>query len=224
MSYRTFFGLAVGLSKPITAPAGTLKSCQDHVAKVEATLGFRVERDENNPAYWIAKPQEGVSDDLLCRTALEHNDWIRRLYANIQEWHKKPPTGGTEVITLEDAQTFWHGLEIIHVPTERWTMTYYRDRMEHFYEVMRGRNSEGVSFDTKALTPKQAASVIILFAEFLDHQDIRLDVPNGHDSLRASYDGGYDWCTKCGPVAEEEVENCRKRNCPLRAERDKEDL
>lgn len=86
------------------------------------------------------------------------------------------------------------------------------------YEVMRGRKSEGVTFDEKALTPKQTAKVIILFSEFLDHHDIRLDVPNGRDQLASSTDGGYDWCEKCGAMDPDDVPDCRKRGCPLRKE------
>jgi hypothetical protein len=42
-------------------------------------------------------------------------------------------------------------------------------------------------------SPKQAAAVVTLFAEYLDDYDMRLDVPNGHDYLASSYNGGYDW-------------------------------
>ena len=91
--------------------------------------------------------------------------------------------------------------------------------MEHLYEVMRGRKSEGVTFGEKALTTKQAAAVINIFSPYLDHDDRRLDVPNGYDYLASSYDGGYDWCEKCGAMRPEDADACRKRKCPIRAER-----
>ena len=101
------------------------------------------------------------------------------------------------------------------MPPERWTDDYFRDRMEHLYEVMRGRESEGVTFDAKPLTEKQAASIIRIFDQFLDPCDLRLDVPNGRDYLASSSDGGYDWCEKCGPMVWDDVGDCRKRGCPL---------
>lgn len=142
------------------------------------------------------------------------------MYEDFGEWHAKPPPAPNETLTVEDARSFWHALESrIDVPAQRWTSDYYQERMEHLYEVMRGRPSEGVTFGTKALTPKQAAEVVVLFSEFLDDHDIRLDVPLGHDGLRSSADGGYVWCEKCGAITDDDVEACRKRKCPIRAER-----
>jgi hypothetical protein len=90
--------------------------------------------------------------------------------------------------------------------------------MEHLYEVMRGRESNGVTFDVKPLTEKQAAQVINLFSEFLDPDDLRLNVPDGRDYLASSADGGYEWCDKCfKPIAEDDT-SCRRRKCPLREE------
>lgn len=64
--------------------------------------------------------------------------------------------------------------------------------------------------------------MINLFAEFLDKHDLRLDCPNGHDTLKSSYDGGYTWCEKCGPVDENDLNfqaaHCPKRGCPIKAD------
>lgn len=129
----------------------------------------------------------------------------------------KPPAP-PETMTPADAQTFWHGLRQIEVPAERWTSDYYRDRMEHIYEVLRGREHEGVTFDSKGLSPKRAAAVINVFSEFLDSHDLRLDVPNGHDYLASSSDGGYDWCEKCGPAHPDDARVCRRKACPIQDE------
>ena len=225
MSYDALFSMSSGLSKPIRVPAGTLADCQSHVASVEKTLGYETTLYLDNPKHWLArnKPKDGVTNEVFCETAMRHNHWVYWLYDRLEEWSKKKPEGKTEKLTPKDAATFWHGLEEIHVPVERWTRDYYQDRMEHLYEVMRGRANEGVTFDPKALTVKQAAAVICLFSEYLDAHDIRLDVPNGHDYLASSYDGGYVWCEKCGPVHPDEEECCRKRGCPLRAEREAEE-
>jgi hypothetical protein len=139
----------------------------------------------------------------------EHEDAFRLMAGN----YGKPAE--TEELTPEGAQTFWHGLVDIDVPPQRWTSDYYRERMEHLYEVMRGKEHEGVNFDEKPLTPKQAASVIRLFETYLDSHDLRLDVPNGYDYLASSSDGGYEWCEKCGPAHPDDADACRKKGCPI---------
>lgn len=78
------------------------------------------------------------------------------------------------------------------------------------------RGCDGMSFDEKSLTPKQAAAVIRLFEQYLDPGDLRLDVPKGEDHLASSHDGGYIYCDKCGPVTWEHMEACRKKKCPAR--------
>lgn len=222
MSYHVFFDFSTGIARAMTVPAGTVKSCQDHVRLVEASLGYeRTWRTQDTP-HWghTAVPRDGVSDKVFCELAQRHNQWVIWFYNALIEWQKKKPTGAAERMKVRDAKTFWHGLTQIRVPPERWTESYYRDRMEHMYEVMRGRESEGVSFDEKPLTPRQAAQVINLFS-FIDPGDARLDVPRGHDYLASSEDGGYVWCerAKCGAMAHDDADACRKRGCPIRAER-----
>lgn len=129
----------------------------------------------------------------------------------------------TETLTPEDAQTFWHGLQEIDVPAERWSRAHYVSRMEHAYAILRGEEDEGAEFDAKPLTPKRAAAVVGVFSEFLDKHDMRLNVPNGHDYLASSYDGGYRWCEKCGPAHPDDIPGCRKKACPARADRDADD-
>jgi hypothetical protein len=219
MSYHVFFSFSQGLTQSIFAPSGTKASYLAHIAEVEEALHLKREQYEDNAPHWDSWHRDygHLSDDKLCEIVENHNHWVRGVYADFTKWSKEPVTDGEE-ITLEDAQTFWHGLEILSVPPSRWSKNYYRARMEMCYEVMRGRESEGVSFDAKVLTPKQAAAVINLFSSFLDKHDLRLDVPNGHDYLASSYDGGYDWCEKCGPMHPDEIGSCRKRKCPLRDE------
>lgn len=134
------------------------------------------------------------------------------------------PLPEPETLTPEGAASFWRGLRDIDVPAGRWTGDYYRDRMQHAYEVLRGRESEGVTLNARrSLSPRQAAAVVCLFAEWLDPADLRLDVPNGCDYLASSSDGGYDWCEKCGPMNPDRVGGCRRKACPLLAERDAEE-
>ncbi len=164
-----------------------------------------------------------VDAKLLCEVAERHNAEVRWFYDRLREWSAKPVKGG-ETITPEGAATFWPGLSLIDVPPERWTTDYYRSRMDALYGAMRGQESdaEGMTLDAKKpLTAEQAGAIINLIGQWLDPGDLRLSVPNGHDSLRSSEDGGYSWCEGCGAVAEEDVDErigcCRKRGgCPLR--------
>lgn len=218
MSFHVFFDFSVGLAETLMVPKGTLAGILCHVQEVEFVFGLETEQYLDNPPHWKAtKPTKQISDDVYCDTASRHNDWVRRLYRLFGEWSKSPAADG-EQLTPENAKTFWHALTTFDVPPERWTADYYRERMEHLYRVMRGRDSEGVTFDAKALNIKQAAAVITLFDQYLDPADLRLDVPNGRDYLASSSDGGYDWCEKCGPMVWEDVGGCTKRKCPLKAD------
>jgi len=144
--------------------------------------------------------------------------WADNLAAQaIYEAEKAAADG--EAISPDDARQFWHGLQIIDVPLERWTAEYYENRMEAVYDTMRGRDSEGMCFDAKPLTEKQAAAVIRLFDQYIDAHDLRLEVPEGCDSLYPSDE--YAWCDICGAVRWEDVDEksryCRiKGGCSIR--------
>ncbi len=216
MSYRAFFSLSQNLEGPISVPKGTLEQVMERVALTEKELGFEIGQYATNPKYWkVHKPKEGISDKVFCEVAEEHNHFVRWLYYKFEECWEKPTIDG-EVITPEEASTFWHGLVIIEVPSHKWTDDYYRARMEALYEVMRGREHEGMTFDSEPLNPEQAASVINLFAQWLDHGELDLDVPKGCDHLASSSDGGYIWCEKCGAVTDDHVSNCSERGCPAK--------
>jgi hypothetical protein len=223
MSYHVFFAFSTGLKSPLQVPAGTKARILAHVEGVEETLGLKRTKYKDNPVHWDSFDAEwragwpSVDDKTLCETIEEHNDFVRRLYHSIARWSKEPVEGG-EILTPEDAAEFWHGLSLLSVPPNRWTKDYYRSRMEALYEVMRGREAEGITFDEKALTPKQAGAVIRLFSQFLDPQDLQLEVIAGQDRLGSSYYGDYDWCEKCGQAMDpDDGAYCRKRKCPLAA-------
>lgn len=220
MSFHVFFDFSSGLAGSLTAPKGTLKAIIDHVKWVESELGYETEQYKDNPKHWKSTtPKKGVKDDHFHEVAEEHNNYVRYLYKNFSEWSKNPPIDG-ETITPEDAKKFWHGLQIIHVPLERWTAEYYKNRMNAIYEAMRGRECEGMTFDAKKpLSIEQANAVIHLFDQYLDAHDIRLEVPKGYDSLYCSDD--YAWCEKCGAIhwddVEYEIRSCRKKGgCKLK--------
>lgn len=221
MSFQVFFAFSTGLAKPMLVPVGTKARMLAHVEEIERELGLKRETtssgvywDHWDPAYRAGFPD--VDDKVLCHAVDKHNALVRRFYVDLEGWAKTPPPAG-EMLTPESAAEFWHGLGQLKVNPDRWTREFYTKRMEHLYEVMRGRESEGVTFDTKALTPAQAAAVIGLFENHLDAHDCRLDVPHGHDHLASSYDGGYDWCgTCCRAMIWEDAAGCRRRKCELK--------
>lgn len=220
MSFHTFFSFSTGLRDPLLVPKGTLKGIMDHVQNIESVFGLKKEKYKNNPARWVStKPTTDISNEVYCSEAEKHNRWVRRLYYRFDAWFATPVRDG-ESLTPKEAEQFWHALTIIEVPPSQWTEDYYEQRMKGLYEVMRGRESEGVTFDAKILSPKQAGAIIWLFAQYLDPGDIRLEVPKGRDFLYPSSE--YVWCDKCGPVAHDDVDNeirnCKRRGCPLRKE------
>lgn len=175
---------------------------------------------EDHGSWAWNHPSGPLFDDLVCATVDWHNDWVRGLYADFTSWSKVPVKDG-EKITPKQGRTFWHALRLLEVPVTRWSRSYFLRRMESLYQVMRGRDDEGVSFDEEPLTQQQAAAVIKLFGQYLDVHDLRLDVPRGldgegYDYLASSYDGGYVWCENCGPMHPDVWEGCSKgRDCPL---------
>lgn len=247
MSFAVHFSFSWSLSKTLTVPAGTKANALKHVNEVERILGLKqVPPGDGNveaygskyPAHWdyFGRDFSKISEDLLCKTVEDHNSWVRLMYRRFDEWAKKPfaPRKESEKLRPEDAREFWHGLTIIDLDPKFWNVEYYRARMESLYEVMRGRDSEGISWDgLKPLTQQQAGNVIRLFEQFLDPGDMRLEVVqypgrgfNGQDRLASSYDGGYTWCSgddpkKQGcykPIDYDCIGDCRRRNCPLKEE------
>lgn len=219
MSYKAFFSFASGINKTIIVPTGTIEKIREHISDIEVTLNISREKYLDNPVYWKHIDYSSVDDKTLCESAQEHNSTVITFYENLRKWAEESIISG-EDLTNEIFQELLVGLQLITVPPNRWTGEYYTAKMETLYEVMRGREYEGISFGAKKLTEKQAAQVILLFSEFLDTHDRRLDVPKGQDYLASSYDGGYEWCEICGAVTLDYIsDRCkRKSKCPLRIE------
>lgn len=237
MSYHVFFGFSQGLARSLRVPKGFKARCLAHVLEVEKKLGLTRTKYLDNPVHWdgFKSNFRQIDDQVLCETISQHNRWVRECYEEIGFWAEHPftvgkgpqdegpnrswPAGhGSEALSPAVAAKFWHGFVTLTVPIDQWTREYYVERMEHFYEVMRGRASEGVSFDVPKLTERQAAEVINIFSVYLDSNDMRLEVPRGRDHLASSYDGGYDWCEKCGCAVSIDDQGCGKSKCPVRAE------
>jgi hypothetical protein len=217
MSYKLYFGLTAGLNSTIKVPKGTIEELQQHVNYVEKTLNIKREKFLDNPEHWAWNDYKEIKNKILCEVAEMHNDFIRDFYGDLAKWAENPPLEFEE-LTNDEFQKILPGLQTITVKPERWTGEYYTKRMEVLYDVMRGNENEGITFGEKKLTPKQAGAVVRLFSEFLDNHDRRLDVPNGHDYLASSYDGGYWWCEKCGATTYDDAESCGKRKCPYAIE------
>lgn len=225
MSVRTFFMFTAGLASPVLVPAGTRAALTAHVERVESVLGIVRTKFESNPTHWDRADRSvatsPIKDDLLCDTVEEHNRWVRNTYRQFEKWLASPVVDG-ELLTPVDAELFWFGLEELEVPVTRWTRAFYVERMNQVYDVLRGLESEeGERLEAPKLTPKQAAAVINVFSGYLDTYDMRLDVPDGHDYLASSYDGGYDWCGTCyKAIARDDPRqwNCKRRKCEVREE------
>jgi len=164
----------------------------------------------SEPEWWT-KPVPGGRMALwgADRPLVETFDWGTRVTSRYHCALLVPlnpdRTPQTEVLTPEQAQTFWHGLQAIDVPVGRWTEEFYRDRMDHLYEVLRGREHEGASIDCDPLTPEQVADVVWLLdtGGYIPSGGLDLDVPQGCDGLSSADE--YKRCTICGAVDLEEL-------------------
>jgi hypothetical protein len=242
MSIETRFMFTQGLLKPIQVQAGTLALIEAHKAMLVEVFGLG---DDTSQWCWeirsklrtrsvpashrmdrvpVREDDAGLLTDKHVREiSCAHRHLVDTVWARIAPEQAGSLGEEPETITVEQAAEFWPVLSLsIEVPFWRWTAEHYHDRMEHAYEVMRGRSSEGEHFDEDPLTIRQANAVIRVFSRWMDEHDVRLEVPNGHDMLKRSDTGGYNWCEHCGAIDEYEVRSeasgCKRgKACPLRA-------
>lgn len=199
MSFKLFFDLAVGFERPITAPAGTHKKILKQIESVESELGYTREKWKDNPWHWCEVLKGGVSDETFCEVVKWHNIFVRSLYDDLEKWADKKPDGKTEIITPKQAKGFMPGLKQLSVPYEKWSEDYFENKLENFYDIVRGRDREGVSFDAEPLSEGQAGKVILLLHEYIVGHGRFLknyDVPHGCDYLADSGDNA--WCEQMG--------------------------
>lgn len=217
MPYETMFSLAVSVASPMRVPEGTIARIEEQIAATEQALGFEREKYRDNPERWMShNVSRDIDDRKACEAVAKHNQFVVWLFRRMEAWGKSPPDKDAEVLTVERSAELFPFLVQIRLSPDRWSGDFYQERMDEFYEVMRGRATNGISFGAKSLTPQQADAVVTLFAEHLDLHDIRLAVPKGRDYLARSDDGGYSWCEKCcAAIAECDIGSCGKRRCPL---------
>lgn len=213
-----FFGFTAGLAQTLTIEKGTKERLKKHVDDLERALKIVREKYKENNVSWAYSRYEDISDEVLCTWAKTHDWYIEWFYNHLSKCSKNPPKDGEELTPEEFAYLLPALSTPIRVPTDRWSNDYYEAKMKIVYEVLRGRPTGGITFDNKKLTEKQAAQVIIIFSEWLDKGDIRLNVPKGRDELARYDQGGYEWCEKCGPITYEDSLECKRKKCPLLAE------
>ena len=210
---------SVGLIDTIFAPPGTLVDIQREIDQLQSGLGLRAVRYRDNPPHWgniEAAIAEVPDDDILCDGVADHNQWVFWMHERLAAWRKSPVPDGA-ILTPEGSREWVYVLSLLSVPPARWTPKFYRHRMDHAFEVLRGRENEGVTFDAAPLTVAQTAAVIALFSAWLDPADLRLEVPRGEDRLWDQAE--YEWCDRCGAVTPRSAERCRKRSCPVREDK-----
>lgn len=201
MSFKVFFDLSTGFKCDLYFRPGTFDRVHQTINSTERRLGIRREY-YRGVCRWKSRPlvNPQTSDTEYCDAVEEHNATVHWFYDACCKATTKPTETLTEKITPKMAQNLFIGLRQLDVPPERWTREYYQARMDSIYETLRGRQSEGMSLNSDPLTIEQARDVIVLFSQYLDRYDIRLDVCRGEDTLTDSYSDGYFWCTKCGAV------------------------
>ena len=201
--YHCLFSFSQGINQTIKVPKGTIDMIKDWIEEVTLKLGLKITQYLDNPKYWECyEPDESISNEIASEYVEQHNSTVRQFYHDLQRWVKNPPEDYDE-LTPEIAQTFWHGLEMLRLPYHRWSKEYYTNEMEHLFDVMTRGESREVSWNTKKLTLKQAASVIHLFETYLDYHDVRLELPYKRDFLVD--DNQYHWCPNHGAIYNDDV-------------------
>lgn len=213
---RTYFELSSGLAKSITVPSGTCESLKRHFEEVTRKLQLEIVQHKDNPPRWNRRTApKSVSDYVAGKTISAHNQFVRELHDDLAKWSQSPPENEpTEELTPEFAESIWYGFSMLSLAHDRWTRDFYIEEMEVIFDVLQGTERHGIVFGEKALTAKQAAAVITLFSSYFDHDDVRLDLPNGRDWLEAS-DETY-WCPFHGCWHRQDVEEDSYGNvvCP----------
>lgn len=201
MSFKVFFSLSTGFKCDLYFRKGTYDRILKHVNDTERRLGIRREY-YNGDCRWNHWPlvAKEIDDKEYCDAVECHNAMVQYFYSECCEATNEPTEKRPDRITPDMAKNLFIGLSELDVPPERWTRGYYQNRMEAMYQTLRGNPTEGMSIDSEPLSLKQARDVIVLFAQYLDKNDIRLDVCKGQDELTDSYSEGYFWCAKCGAV------------------------
>lgn len=201
MSFFVYFDFSVGFNTTLFFRKGTYERVLLAVNETERRLGIRREYYEGS-CRWNHWPlvAKTVSDKDYCDAVEKHNSIVRWFYEECSKASNEATKQRPEAISPDMATNLFIGLQQLTVPVQKWTYEYYQARMEAIYDTLRGRPEEGMTFDSEPLSIEQARDVVVLFAQYLDSHDIRLEVCKGHDSLTNSYSEGYFWCSKCGAV------------------------
>lgn len=179
------------------------------------------ESDTKLPQRWLDDRARDAKIAKMASAVRRHNDEVRWLYEELSKWQKRKwKRGESEQITVAQSVDFWGGLTILDLPRDLWDREHYTDHMEHLHELLTTGSSRGTSLDCKPFNAEQAGALIILFEDEIDQwgYDARFAIPLDEqlkplDRIASSYDGGYEWCSKCGPINQDDF-HARCRVCP----------
>jgi|GEM_PF-2087350 len=199
MSFKLFFDFTVSFKKDMVVPAGTHQRILAQIERVESELGYKREKYKDNPWHWNGTLKDGVTDTTFCEVVEKHNSFAIWLFGKLNEWEAEKLNGETETITVEQSRDFMPGLRQLSVPFENWTEDYFEEKLTSFYEIIRGRDTDGASLSAKPLSEDQAREVVVLLHEYIiGHERFpkRYDVSYGRDYLIDSEDAA--WCEQKG--------------------------
>lgn len=220
--------VTLGLTRtPSYTPEGkeqsTSWSWRDTEKEMLDTAGPKT--DTTLPQWWLQDRERDALIERMASAVRLHNDDVRWLYGDLSKWSEKTDwkEGEWEMITQAQSIEFWGGLQILDLPKALWTREHFTDHMEHVYELLSSGESRGVSLDCEPLKPDQVSAMLNYLEDELDQWgfDCRFAVPldenlEPYDFIASSYDGGYDWCSHCGPIHTDAF-YARCRVCPCAA-------
>lgn len=177
--------------------------------------------DTSLPQWWLADRERDARISRMGATVRNHNADVRAFYQDLGVWQKRKwKRGESETITPAQAVEFWGGLQILELPRKLWDEDHFRAYMEHLHTLLTRGSSDGVELDCPPFNPSQAGAILELLEAEIDEwgYDMRFAIPldadlQPYDCIASSVDGGYDWCSKCGPIHSNDF-RARCRVCP----------
>lgn len=165
--------------------------------------------DKGVHQYWLLDRERESRIASMALAVRLHNQEIEWLYNDLRKWSEKEKwkRGEAETITVKQSREFWGGLTMLELPKELWDREHYTDHMDHLHTLLTTGESRGVILDCPPFNPEQTEALISLLDGELDQWgfDARFSIPldenlKPYNLIASSYDGGYDWCEKCGPI------------------------
>lgn len=151
--------------------------------------------------------------DILVNAIYDWNETTKWFWWSIKKFKETDINRWRHVeITPAQVQDWIVFLDEIEVPSQYWTPYFYEETMSNLFNAMTCGEDKysNIIITGKRFSITQAEAIIRLFSSFLDTNDVRLNVPDGHGFLTSDCTS----CEKCyKTLLSEDIYKCKKRKC-----------